>query len=407
MLTFSYKARDPAGNQVSGTLEARSQSDVVRTLQREGKVVTEVLLGARPAVDASQVLVRQAARTVRRDEVIGMANQLAVMLDTGVPLAEALEAYLDQLRPGPMKRVMGVLTDRIHAGVPFSEAMRQFPRVFPTLMVSLIRASEASGKLGLMLARVAGYLSKERRTIKQIKGAMTYPLVMVSLATVVTLFLVMWVLPRFARIYESRSAALPTPTRIVLGVSEFLLAHWVPVVAGIAAVVGGTLGLRMMRSGRRLIDRAKISLPVLGRMYTMFYLTRATRTLGTLLAAGVPLLDAVRIVRGVTENVLWDELWDTVDKAMTVGRPISEAFARSAIVPRSVSQMIAAGERSGRLPDVLERIGQSSEEDLDEAVKAATQLIEPVMIIFMGTTIGGIAISLLLPIFSVANTMAK
>lgn len=405
VLTFSYRARNGRGESEVGVVNARTKADALRELQRDGKTVVDLRLGEAP-VDKERILTQVAAGNVKRDDVIAFTAQLAVMLETGVPLAEALKAFVQQSRGGGLKKVMEKISERITSGCSFSEAISEFPKVFPNLMVSLMKASEASGKMGVMLGRVSGYLGKERRTARQIKGALTYPIIMVTLAMVITVFLVVWVLPRFAKIYASREAALPPLTKFVLGVSGVMINHWPWIVAGVAGVVATAVLVKSLEGGRRLIDLAKVRLPVIGPMFSKFYLTRATRTLGTLLASGVTLLDAIRIVRGVTENRLWWELWDKVEHSMTAGHSITDAISDSPLIPPAVVQMIAAGERTGKLPEVLDRVSVAAEEDLDEAVKNATQLIEPAMIIFMGITIGGIAIALLLPIFSVANVMS-
>ncbi|MDX2114824.1 MAG: type II secretion system F family protein [Planctomycetota bacterium] len=405
MPTFAYRARDMHGAPVEGQIEARSQGDALRLLDREGKTVTDIRVGAK-AIDPAEARARQASGGVKRDEIISFSSQLAVMLETGVPLAEALDAFVKSANVGGLRRVMQIVAERIHAGVPFSAAMLEFPRVFPGLMVSLMQASEASGRMGEMLGRISEYLAKERRTARQIRGALTYPAVMIAIAVVVTTFLVTWVLPKFAKIYESREAALPTITKVVIGSSRVLIEHWPWFVGGLGAMVAGFLVMRGTAGGRRALDMFKLRAPVVGPMFRAFYLTRACRTLGTLLASGVPLLEAVRIVRGVTENSQWERLWLDLEASLTTGKTVAEVVSASWLIPPQVAQMIAAGERSGRLPEVLDRIGVSTEADLDEAVKSATQLIEPAMIIFMGGTIGGIAIALLLPIFNVANVMA-
>lgn len=394
-----------SGEPVEGAIEARSQSEALRLLDREGKTVTDIHIGA-AQISPEEARVRFAAGSVRREEVIAFAGQLSVMLETGVPLADALDAFVKSAKSGGFRKIAEVVTDQIHGGVPFSAAIAEFPKVFPNLMVSLMTASEASGKMGEMLGRVSEYLAKERRTARQIKGALTYPLVMVGIAVVVTGFLVVWVLPRFAKIYESREAALPALTTVVLKSSRFLIANWPAFLAALVGVVVGLIALRLTHAGRRIIDTTKLKAPVIGPMFRLFYLTRATRTLGTLLASGVPLLDAVRIVRNVTQNAHWFDLWTGMEHSMTGGHTIAEVVQETWLIPPQIGQMITAGERSGRLPEVLEKIARSTETDLDEAVKSATQLIEPAMIVFMGVTIGGIAIALLLPIFNVANVVA-
>lgn len=406
MPTFQYQARSASGESVPGTVDAPTQAEAIRAVQREGKVVTAISLAGTVAQDDELIRLRHAAASIRREDVISMTSQLSVMIETGVPLSEALRAFVLQSRSGNLKKVMDHVASSITSGQNFSEAIRAFPRAFPPLMVSLMKASEASGKLGAMLGRVSEYMAKERKIVRQIKGALTYPSVMVTMALTVTGFLVMFVLPRFAKIYANKKAALPSITRFVMNVSEFLLAHWPWIVAAMAALIAGCVSLRFFRAGRRAIDVMKVRSPVIGKMFSQFYLARASRTLGTLLASGVQLIDAVRIVRGVTANALWQDLWDDVEKSMTSGQTLTDAVSRSGLIPPSTAYMISAGERTARLPEVFTRIADNTEEELDQTIKSVTQLIEPAMIMFMGVVIGGIAVALLLPIFSIAHVMS-
>lgn len=404
MLTFAYRARNVRGEAISGIAEARSEGDALRQLQRDGLTVTDIRLGAK-ATDVDAVRVRHSANQVKREEVISLSSQLSVMLETGVPLGEALEAYVRQTRSRHLRKVMEVVTARITGGMPFSSAISDFPRMFPPLMVSLMEASEASGTMGMMLGRIADYLGKERRTARQIKGALSYPLVMITLAIVVTGFLIAWVLPRFAKIYDSRAAALPTLTRFVMKISDTMTQHWLILSLVLGLIVGVLLSLRLFDAGVRFVDTIKLRTPVIGPIFTRFYLTRACRTLGTLLASGVGLVDGIRIVKGTTNNAHWRDLWTRIEISMNSGHTVSEVVTGSWLIPPPVAQMIAAGERTGRLPEVLDRIADSTEHEFEDAVKNATQMLEPAMIIFMGITIGGIAIALLLPIFNVASVM--
>jgi type IV pilus assembly protein PilC len=305
-----------------------------------------------------------------------------------------------------MRKVATVIQERVIGGDTLSVALGQFPKVFPRLMVSLLEASEASGQMSEMLTRIAQYLEKDRQTARQIKGALTYPAIMLSMALGVSGFLIAWVLPRFARIYAQRDAALPAPTQFVLGLSNGLRENILTIALSVGAVVGLTILLLTTSGGKRFAHLLKVKLPVIGPIFTLYYLTRASRTLGTLLAAGVQLLDAVRIVRGVTNNMLWDELWNDLETNLTSGGTVAESVLRSPLLPPSSAQMIAAGERSGRLPGVLEKIANATDRDLDDAIKQGTQLIEPAMIILMGGLIGGLALALLLPIFTMARTMS-
>ncbi|RMD62113.1 MAG: type II secretion system F family protein [Planctomycetota bacterium] len=405
-LTFSYTARDAAGGRRSGEVEALSEQEAIRLLRKEGLIVTDIRLGKAP-LDAEAVLLKQAARRVKRDEVIDFSAQLSVMLDTGVPLADALHAYVAQTKSTHLKRIVELVTDRITSGVSFSGAIRQFPRVFPQIMVSLIQASEATGTLGSMLGRVSEHMGRERKTIKQIRGALTYPLFMVTMALGVSVFLITWVLPKFAKIYESRSAALPMPTQIVLGISTFVGEHGVALALGAAGLVTALAFFRRSEKGRATIDRLKIKAPIVGPIFTNFYLSRAASTLSELLGAGVSLPDALEIVAGVTDNTHWRRMWRDIDESIREGKTMSDVVMQSSLMPPSVAQIIAAGERTGKLPKVLDRVARIAQEEMDQAIKTGTQLIEPVMIVVMGALIGGIAIALLLPIFSISQIMTQ
>ncbi len=406
MPTYAYKARDSKGTSRTDTVEAESVNHAVATLRSDGLTVTDIKLG-KSVIDVSEVRRRQAARSVKREDVIGFTSQLSIMLETGVPITESLGAYLEQSKGGSLPRIIEVVADQINSGVSFSAAISEFPRVFPPLMVSLVKAAEATGDLGGMLGRISTYMAQDRKTLKQVKGALTYPVVMIGMAFTVTGFLVAWVLPRFAKIYEGRDAVLPLPTRILLGTSDAVAANLLPIVVGLIAVTVTALLFHASSRGRETEDWLKIHTPIIGPIYRNFYLARATRTLSTLLGAGIALPDAIGIIRGVTNNRLWERLWDSMERSMAGGGTIGEVVVASTLLPPSYARIISAGERTGRLPYVFEKVATVSEEDLDEQIKVSTQLIEPIVITFMGVMIGGIAIALLMPIFSMGSVMTQ
>lgn len=405
MPDFKYKARTDRGEARAGVIEAETKAAAAQQLRAQGLVPTEISLATR-LVDSDAVLTQQAARKVKGEEIVAFANQLAVMIDTGVPLAEAIRAYTEQSRGGPLGRIAGVLSDRIAAGVSFSAAIAEHPGVFPRLMVSLVRASEASGSMGTMLQRVAAYLGNEMRTRRQIRGALIYPMIMLVMGLSVTGFLISWVLPRFASIYEGRDAALPKPTQILLNLSGWVTTNWALLLLAIIALVGAAVLARGTQTGRRLVDRVLLGAPVIGAIFRNFYLTRVARTLATLLASGVQLKEALGIVRGVSASPQWDDFLLHLDQSIDAGRSISDAVLDSPLIPPSFAQMIAAGERTGHLAESLERVADVAEEQFEDSVGAGTQLIEPVMIIAMGSVIGAVAVALLLPIFTMGSAMA-
>ncbi|MHC4992248.1 MAG: type II secretion system F family protein, partial [Planctomycetota bacterium] len=407
--TYAYKARNAAGEVTAGTVMASSADEVSARLRAEGQFVFEI--DASPMrvladLDEQQIRRNEAAKRVRREDVIAFCQQLSVMLETGVPLAEALDAFRRQTARPEFRQVLDVLADDIDSGEPLSAAMEKWPRVYPGMMISLMKASEASGTMATMLGRVGDYLAKDRRTVKQIKGALGYPLFMMASGVAITIFLMSFVLPRFARIYEQREASLPGPTKFLLAISEFITTqyHWY---GPIAAVLLIALLIWVKRPlGRRMLDWIRLRIPGIRTMYTHLYVTRVTRTMATLLSAGVNVLDVIDICRGVTGNVYYNDLWDSMERGVREGRQISDAVFKSSLVPPNVASMIAAGERSGQLPEVMEKISDFSQEELDGAVGQVTTYIEPIMIVFMGIVIGGVATALLLPIFNMGRVMS-
>ncbi|MCI0364887.1 MAG: type II secretion system F family protein [Phycisphaerales bacterium] len=407
--TYAFRARDSNGSVVSGSLVATSAEEVGARLRAEGKYVLSVqdnALRVTMALDEKQIRRNEAAKRVKRDDVISFCQQLSVMLQTGVPLSEGLDAMCQQVAQKEFRDVLVVLRDDIYGGEKFSVAMAKWPRVFPSMIVSLMKASEASGTMSMMLGRIAKYLSKERRTAKQIKGAMGYPAFMMITGLTMTVFLMAFVLPKFAKIYEMRSATLPTPTRLLLSISEFITTQYL-VYLPIAATLAMAAMIFLRRpAGRRMCDWLRLQCPVIRKMYGQLYITRTARTMATLLASGVNLLDIIAICRGVTNNHYYDILWRKMEQGVRDGKQISDAVFESSLIPRSIASMINSGERSGKLADVMESIAEFSEEELDAAVRQVTSYIEPIMIIFMGLVVGGVAMALLLPIFSMGSVMS-
>lgn len=407
--TYSYRARDASGTVVSGSMVASSAKEVSTKLRADGKFV--IAVDDRPhrmasAPDADSIRKRQAAKRVRRDDVIAFCQQLSVMLDTGVPLAEALDAFRKQTPKPEFQHVLAAVSHDVSGGETLSVAMERWPSVFPRIVVSLMKASEASGTMALMLGRVGDYLSKERRTTRQIKGALSYPIFMLLIGLGLSVFLMLVILPRFAKIYEGKGASLPTPTKILLAASEFLrddYLMWGPPL--IVAVVGGLIFAHTSR-GRSILDWLRLHVPVLRTMYRQLYITRAARTMSTLLAAGVNLLDIIDICRTLTGNRHFNRVWNQMESGVRDGRQLSESIVDSEYIPANVASMIASGERSGRLAEVMERIADFADEELENAIKQVTSYIEPIMILIMGVVVGGVAMALLLPIFKIGNVVA-
>ncbi len=407
--TYAWKARDIHGRELTGSQVATNEDEVASTLRTQGLFITaidsEPLLKAE-AVVKDDFMTVIAQNRVKQDDIIAFCQQLAVMLETGVPLSESLESLAKQTKQKEFREVLHGIHDDVCGGEALSTALARRRRVFPRIVVSLVRASELSGTLPMMLERVASYLARERKTMREVKGAMTYPMIMGFTAVVVTSLIVTFVLPRFAKIYEMRSATLPMPTKILMSISDGLLGTWMYWIPALVAIIITAVLWHRMPSGRSFFDWLKLKTPVVGPMFSQLYTTRASRTLSTLLAAGVGVLDAIGICRDVTNNVQFDRLWTEMENDVRNGHPISDAVFESKYVPSYVASMMASGERSGKLPAVMDRVASFTDEELESRVKSVSAMIEPLMILVMGGVVGGVAIAMLLPIFSMSKVIS-
>lgn len=406
MPDYDFKVRSAAGELNSGTISAESATAAGALLRADGWFIIKIeqtVGGKRKTQNDTKSRIRPG--NIKRSQVISFAHQLAVMVDTGVPISEALHCIADQADTPDFRNLILDVASHVEAGGELSAALDKYPKTFPPIMISLVKASEVSGTMGPMLERVSHYLSKEAATYRKIKGALTYPAVMLVMVVLVTVGLLVWVLPRFATIFSSKGAALPWPTRMLMFLSDALIHHWYLWVTGLVIAIAGFLFGIKTHQGKRLFDRSKLIAPVFGNLFSQLYVTRATRTMGTMISAGVPVLDMVLIVRDVTRNAMFEELWDDVDERLRRGAQLSDALFESPLIPRSVAQMIYAGERSGRLGPTMDKIAHFTEEEFDEQIKTTTNLIEPTMVAIMGGIIGFVAIALLLPIFSVSTVV--
>jgi type IV pilus assembly protein PilC len=407
---FTYRARrSEGGDMVRGVVEAADHASAVRELRRQGLAILSVELGDLEAAVGQESdpvrLRKRLARAMGKDDVVSFCQQLAVMLRTGVPLAESLETFADQASKKDVAEFVRLIKADVCEGEDFSAVLAKYPQVFPTILVSLMRAAEASGKLDEMLTRVAKDLSKARKTAKQIKGAMMYPAIMMVVAVLAVTVIMVFVLPKFAPLFKAQGDRLPAPTKALVWLSGFLRTGWMIYVPAILAIVGGTWWYVRTETGRIMLDTLKLRMPVLGHMFRCLYLVRFSSTMATLLAAGVSLVDVVRICRDVTGNVHYTKLWETLEDRISKGQEIAPTFREFDFVPRNVVAMIASGEKSGRLSEVLEHAATAAEDDLDIAVKSTTSLVEPIMIVGMGAVVGGIASAMLLPIFNMSKNM--
>ncbi len=343
------------------------------------------------------------ARRIRRSDVVYMTNQLAIMVETGIPLASGLSSMIEQEENPSLRRVLAELRSAVERGEDFSQALARHPRLFDRTYLALIRASEATGALAEMLDRITIYLRKRLETRSKVRAAMAYPCVMLVMAVNVTIFLLTYVLPKFTPIFASRGMKLPMPTRVLMAVSGALIDYWYFWLAGVLALGLGFFFGKRTQQGRRIWDAVKIGVPVLGPAIRKVIISRTIRTLGVMVQGGVSVLDAIQLAADVSGNYHYEQLWLRVLDEVTAGAEIHAALAGDPLFPPTLVQMIAAGESSGKLDTVLERVSSYYDQEVEIALKTATSLIEPLMIAAMGAVIGGIGMALLLPIFSLSH----
>lgn len=407
---FSYRARRPDGGEVvRGVVEAPDHHAAVRELRRQGLAILSVELGDKGAAVGTELspekLRQQLSRKMKRDDVVTFCQQLSIMLRTGVPLAESLDTFSAQAGKKEVGQFVGLIKQDVCEGEDFSAVLAKYPNTFPPLLVSLMKAAEVSGKLDEMLARVAKELAKQRKTTKQIKGAMMYPGIMLVVAVAAVTIIMVFVLPKFDPLFKQQGDMLPMPTKGLMWLSNFLKTGYFIYLPTIFGAVGGLWYYLRTPHGRRTMDTVKLRAPILGHMFRTMYLVRFSATMATLLAAGVALLDVVRITKEVTGNVHYDKMWDLLGERVSHGQDLSPTFREFDFIPRNIVAMIASGEKSGRLPEVLEAAAAAAEDDLEIAIKSTTSLIEPIMIVGMGVVVGGIASAMLLPIFNMSKAM--
>ncbi len=400
--TFVYRVIDVDGREVNGTLAAGSAEEVARKLRSEGRTVLSI---GRDQAIAAQVRPARAGR-VRRGDLALLCRHLGTMTDAGVPISEALEAAAREgVRPEFRPFVQALATE-VESGRPLSEAFARRGRDVPAIMVALTRAAESTGQLGPMLLRASDHLQRGERLSRQIRAAAAYPIFMLVAGSAVVAGLLLFVLPRFAKIYADRGAELPVPTKILLGIGTGVRENLT--VLSISAAILATAIFFFSRSKACLlmIDRLRFNAPVFGRVARLAFVAVACRTLATLLASGIHLLDAIAICRGLVRSPSAEAFWIAIDAKLRDGGSLVDALRAETLLPSTVVSMVAAGERTGRLPAVLGRAADFAEEDLEIALKQATSLLEPVMILVFGSILGAVAIALLLPLFSVSRVVA-
>lgn len=392
---FIYRARDPLGKMIEGTIEAPGEEEAWQQLTRDGFRVVELMAEEDDGLALFEI--------VTRSEIIYLTNQLAVMVDTGIALASALKAVSEQEKNPALRRLLIEISQDVEAGGEFSQALAKHPKYFDDTYVALVRASEATGTLGPMLERIAAYLRAALDSRAKVRSAMIYPAVMLVFAIGVTVFLLTYVMPKFTPIFRARKIEVPGLTKFMMNVSSTAIDYWYVWLGLVMAMGVAWFVAQRSTIGRRLIDGVKLNLPLLGPVFRKMAICRSLRTLGTMLDSGVPVLEALELCAAVSGNVHYRELWLRVRDEITTGQRICDALRGSPLIPHVLVQMVASGEETGKLGSVLLRVAEFYDRDVEHSVKTVTSLLEPAMIVVMGAVVGAIGLSLMLPIFRLSR----
>jgi type IV pilus assembly protein PilC len=341
-----------------------------------------------------------------RKDILHFTSQLAVMIRAGISLQETLESIAEQAENAKFRRVLRDLKLRIEEGNSFSQALAEHPQIFTNLYVNMVAAAEVSGSLSDMLQKLAEYLDQEADTRSQVKGAMVYPIIIATMAISVTVFLLCFVLPRFAGIFVGKEHLLPAPTKLLLATSAFLRTWWYAILPSVGAMFWAFYYFIGTTTGRMWWDKTKLVLPLIRTLCRSLYITRSLHTMGVLTRAGVPILNTLSITAHISGNIMYKRMWLGIHEEVRQGKKIAASLSRYKLMPGSVVQMIRSGEDSGNMAEVLRDISSFYGRELQTVIKTVTSMIEPIMIVLMGVMVGFIAMSIILPIFKMSSLVS-
>ncbi|MGQ0766498.1 MAG: type II secretion system F family protein [Gemmatimonadota bacterium] len=396
MPSFTYTARTPSGDLKTATIDAPSREEVVAQLRRQRMSVVKVDEEARP---------KKARGSVKMRDIVIFTRQFSTMINAGLPLVQALDILAKQTENKVLADVTRAVVFDVESGHTVADALAKHPNAFSELYVNMVAAGEAGGILDTILMRLATFMEKNDALVRKVKGAMIYPGVIMSVAAIAILVLLMFVIPVFEEMFTSVGMALPAPTRIVIGLSRFLKAYWW---AALGGIIGGAFMLRRYYAtpgGRLAIDKALLKMPILGDVLRKSAVSRFTRTLGTLISSGVSILDGLEITAKTAGNRVIQDAIMASRASIAGGDTIAAPLQKSAVFPPMVISMIAVGEQTGGLDEMLSKIADFYDEEVDAAVGGLLSLLEPIMIVFLGVVVGGMVVAMYLPIFDMINAV--
>ncbi len=403
MPVYIWTGTDRAGKKQKGELEAENLTLARQMVTRKGVVIKNIKTKPK---DLSEYFPGLGGKVGDKDVVI-FVRQFATMIDAGLPLVQCLEILQEQQSNLTFKKVIRQIKKDVEEGSTLSDAVKKHPKVFDNLFHNLVAAGEIGGILDVILNRLAAYIEKIAKLKKKVKGAMTYPGIVISIAVLVVAVILIYVIPVFAQLFKDAGAKLPAMTLLVMNMSDFAknYFHWVGL--GLILIAVAFRQIKKQPKGREAFDRLALRAPVAGMLIRKVAVARFTRTLGTMLSSGVPILDGLEVVAATAGNVVIEKAIRDARMSISEGRPVAEPLAETGVFPSMVTQMIAVGEATGALDTMLSKIADFYDEEVDTAVDALTSLLEPMLIMFLGITIGGLLVAMYLPIFQLADVVAK
>ena len=407
MPMFQYEGRTAAGEVRKGELEASNQTAVMTKL-REMKIkpTTVKKKGFDLSADISIPMPKFLQPKVGEKDLVVFTRQFATMIDAGLPLVQCLEILGNQQDNTTFRGIIQTVKQDVEQGSTFADALRKHPKPFDALYVNLVHAGEVGGILDTILNRLAVYLEKADALARKVKGAMVYPSTVLVVAAAVVVLMLVKIIPTFEKMFADFGGVLPGPTQIVINISHWMQ-DWIGILlAGLAVfTVAFVQARRRSPRFRKLVDKTLLKLPVFGSLLRKVAVARFSRTLGTMIASGVPILDGLDIVSRTAGNVVIEEALNDVKAAISEGKTIAEPLSESNVFPGMVVQMIAVGEETGAMESMLSKIADFYEDEVDAAVEALTALLEPAMLVVLGGTVGSLLVAMYLPIFKIADTV--
>ena len=420
MPVFEYRALNESGKAITGLKEADSAKSLRSVLRKDGVYLTEVLgqldaaraaagagKGKGGKAQAASVDLRKLARgRITTDDIAITTRQMATLLGAGVPLVDALSAMVDQVEKEKLKRILSDVKQRVNEGSSLGDALGQHQKTFGSLYVNMVKAGEHSGALDAVLRRLADFTESQARLQQKIFGTMMYPMIMMLLGTGIMILLMTVVIPKVTRVFDSMKATLPWTTRLLIGTANFFQNWWYIVFPALILGIIGFVAWTRSKGGKPVWDRWVLKFPIIGNLVRLITVARFARTLATLLRSGVPLLTAMDIVKAVMTNHVMADVVEKARESIREGESIAAPIKRSGEFPALVHHMVAIGEKSGQLEEMLISIADSYETQVDVRVGGLTSLLEPIMIVAMGGVIGFIAFSIIMPILQM-NTAVR